>query len=334
MSLNSRRILAAAFVLIFLVATPLLVLWSSGFRWNPKKWSWQQTGTISMETLPSGATVFLNEIQLNKKTPTVINALLPDIYEVRIEKDGYANWSERVEVTAGKTTIGKGILLLPKIVTRENEQAVSGGSEELKQNSVALIEKRSKEYGIEANAEGIKQIVRNVPSTQERRVIAQIADEITDVLDVSNDSFVLLKNEKNQLIIGSIGDTALVETDTLDDVLDYHWNDKKTILTVAAGLELLQYHVLGAKIQKTLITRASHPFERVLPLADIPYLFVEQEHQIKIIEQNALGVRITPLVQLRETESILFWKLTKKLKLTVWTKEQDKFFRFEISLEK
>lgn len=334
MPLNSRRILAAVFVLIFLVATPLLVMWGSGFRWNPKKWSWQQTGTITLETLPSGATVFLNEVQLNKKTPAVINALLPDMYEVRAEKEGYASWSERVEVNAGKTTIGKNILLLPKNIIRENEQAVSGDSEEIVQNNTALIEKKSKDYEVEKNTGGTKQIVRKVPNTQERRVIAQIPDEITDILDISNDTVIILKNEKNQTVIGFIRDKAWIQIDALDDVRDYHWNDNKTILTAAAGLELLQYDTRGAKIQKTLITRASHPFEHALPLADIPYFFVEQEHQIKIIEQNTLGVKITPLAQLRETESILFWKLTKKLKLTVWTKEQDKFFRFEISLEK
>ena len=104
MTLTHRRLIYSVFILAFVISAPILVLYTSGYRYNPKKKSVQKTGIIFIETKPKQADVFLNNNFINSATPLQIKNLLPNDYELSIARTGYIPWSKKITVYPGITT--------------------------------------------------------------------------------------------------------------------------------------------------------------------------------------------------------------------------------------
>ncbi|MFH0780181.1 MAG: hypothetical protein V1928_05025, partial [Parcubacteria group bacterium] len=60
MNINLRRGIAIGLIVLFLVAAPILILYTAGYRYNFKKNQVQKTGALVISTAPSGAEVTLN----------------------------------------------------------------------------------------------------------------------------------------------------------------------------------------------------------------------------------------------------------------------------------
>ncbi len=99
-----RKFLFAFFVAVFVVATPLVILYTAGYRLNITSRRVLQTGVIAITTSPRGASIYLDNTLINDKTPLVIQRLAPKTYELQFEKNGYHTWEQRVEVREGVTT--------------------------------------------------------------------------------------------------------------------------------------------------------------------------------------------------------------------------------------
>ena len=59
------------------------------------------TGTISVESNPSGAEIFLNSITTGRMTPATLDSLFPDIYEVTLKLEYFMDTSITVPVRPG-----------------------------------------------------------------------------------------------------------------------------------------------------------------------------------------------------------------------------------------
>ena len=118
----SRRIRTGiffAFITIFIIATGLISLSASGYRFNPS-WPPQfnrlliKTGMLIVSSLPSGANVYLNDELLIASTSKLwsdkylnteakIKNLLPGEYLLRLERDGYWTWEKTISIQPGQT---------------------------------------------------------------------------------------------------------------------------------------------------------------------------------------------------------------------------------------
>ena len=85
-------------VVLFLIATPFLVLFARGFTFDWHSHRIVKTGTMVVKTDPTGAVVYLDSHKQASTTPTNIRFLAPKDYDVRIEKDGYQAWTKRLSV--------------------------------------------------------------------------------------------------------------------------------------------------------------------------------------------------------------------------------------------
>lgn len=94
MSLRVRRIIYLTFILIFAIATPLIILYTAGYRYNLKKNKIQKTGILILKSRPKEATIYLNEKIQKEKTPARIANLLPEDYFVRVEKENFYPWQK------------------------------------------------------------------------------------------------------------------------------------------------------------------------------------------------------------------------------------------------
>src|SRR4051812_17133957 len=98
MKLRNRLGLVLFGIIIFLVATPFLVLYARGFQFDWTTHQFLKTGALVVRTEPTKATVFLNDTKQDSVTPINIRFLSAGDYNVRVEKDGYFPWTKRLSV--------------------------------------------------------------------------------------------------------------------------------------------------------------------------------------------------------------------------------------------
>ncbi len=115
MTLFYRRIIYLIFVAIFLIVTPLVVLYTQGYRYNFKKNRVQKTGILVVSSIPSGAAIYLNEKKLvGQTTDGRIEELLPADYQIKLTKSGYHSWQKKLPIKENTTTFAEEIILWKK----------------------------------------------------------------------------------------------------------------------------------------------------------------------------------------------------------------------------
>ena len=94
---------------------PLLILYSLGYILKPgTEHGIAKTGLIYLSTLPSGATVYLEDKRFTEKTPVFLQGLLPGKYRVTVFLKGYRPWIHTISVRAEQAAVFDKILLVPK----------------------------------------------------------------------------------------------------------------------------------------------------------------------------------------------------------------------------
>lgn len=117
MSKNFRGIIYIFFVLLFLASVPMVLLYTAGYKYNFKKWRLDRTGVLFLESIPRGAKILLNNKKFGE-TPARLPALLPEDYQIKLQKSGYLSWQKTLAVLPGQTTFANTIFL-PKDTASE-----------------------------------------------------------------------------------------------------------------------------------------------------------------------------------------------------------------------
>ena len=123
MSLRFRRFLYIGFILIFLIITPLISLYTTGYKIS-SGFHVQKTGILIIDSEPDQADIYLNnKIQRNFlktiftqgksniTTPAKIKNLLPGEYDVRLERENYWPWQKKLKIKSGQSTFAEDIYL-------------------------------------------------------------------------------------------------------------------------------------------------------------------------------------------------------------------------------
>jgi hypothetical protein len=118
MTKRTRTILFSFFVSLFLVAAPLLVLHSQGYRFDLESKRIVRTGGLYFKVSPKVAEIKVNG-EDSRKTGYLTGSLLrdnliPGSYNVLIEKEGYHSWEKTLEVAGKMVTEAKDVLLVPE----------------------------------------------------------------------------------------------------------------------------------------------------------------------------------------------------------------------------
>lgn len=181
MTLPFRRIIYVAFIVIFLIITPLIILYTAGYRYNFQKHKIQKTGILILKSNPAGASIYLNGELRKEKTQTRIANLLPDDYNIRIEKENFYPWQKTLPVESRLTTFAENITLfeknLPVEVTETNSELF-----DLSPDKIKIIYLDKKETGDEVWLLNFKNLKKNLIYR-----ISKDSGEIVN-LEWSNDS--------------------------------------------------------------------------------------------------------------------------------------------------
>lgn len=112
------------FVAIFLVAAPILIFYTSGYRFNPNKITIERDGTLIVDSTPRSAAVYLNDVSANDPTPTTMQNMAPGPYTIRVSRTGYLPWQKTLDVHAEQVTFANLIHLwldVPTVLVRAGD---------------------------------------------------------------------------------------------------------------------------------------------------------------------------------------------------------------------
>ncbi len=109
-----RRTVLAFFVIFFFVISPIIILYTVGYRYDWKNGLLKETGAISIDVLPKNTAAYLNGLKLKEKMPIRLNNITPAKYSLRLSLPGYYDWQKEIEVKNKQTTYIKEFRLIKK----------------------------------------------------------------------------------------------------------------------------------------------------------------------------------------------------------------------------
>ncbi len=113
-----RQIIFFGFLFLFIVLSPLAILYSQGYRLDIENKKITQTGGLFLRIRPKRAEIYING-RFIKKTDlffgsALIENLLPAKYRIEVRKEGYFPWKKSLPVRERDVTEAKDIVLFPK----------------------------------------------------------------------------------------------------------------------------------------------------------------------------------------------------------------------------
>ena len=201
-----RTILFTVFTIGFLISAPLVVFYTAGYRYTFGSSQIVKAGVLSVTSTPKGATVALNEIISDKKTPAVIDNILPGKIKIHIEKSGYSSWEKTLPVESGQSTfIPNAILFLNDTPKQAVDQT----------DIVAIAFQNTSRFAYLANNHGTSEVwVKDDASSQTKPLLKQpFHSKATYTLTWSPDGVYLLVKEtgaKNILTLIRIFDATVI----------------------------------------------------------------------------------------------------------------------------
>ena len=106
-----RRILPWLYVAVFLATAPLLIFYTAGYRYNPKKQQIERSGTLIVDTFPKGAHIYLDGHDTQEISPITFQNISPGWHELRLTKNGYHPWQNNVNIRAEQVSFANNVWL-------------------------------------------------------------------------------------------------------------------------------------------------------------------------------------------------------------------------------
>lgn len=126
LSSRARNVIFAVFTLLFFIISPLVTLYTAGYRLDIHSFRITKIGVLSIDILPNDARVYLNDKHIDQNIPMRVSNLSAGSYHLRIEKDGHLPWIKDIVIEENKTTYIKNITLFavhtPEII--ENTESL------------------------------------------------------------------------------------------------------------------------------------------------------------------------------------------------------------------
>ncbi len=118
MTKRFRRFIFWVFVVFFVAASAVALLFAQGWRLDFNSLKFLKTGGIFIETSTSGAKIYVNDKYLESTAgilsySRLVDGLIPHSYNIFVYKDGFFPWNKNVEVKDGMVIESKNIILFP-----------------------------------------------------------------------------------------------------------------------------------------------------------------------------------------------------------------------------
>ena len=141
-------------------------------RAAPPKPKEPEPGKLSISSEPASATILLNGKEMGS-TPNLITSLRAGTYEVRLRKDGYLEYVERVRVREGKTTsVDASMVAIAPVSPKEEEPVAEYAPEKKGMSTGGRFLRFSSCWRLQAGADSPLTISSRVMTTVEAQETA------------------------------------------------------------------------------------------------------------------------------------------------------------------
>ncbi len=117
MTKRTKRLLFYSAVVIFAIASYVVILYAQGYKYSFTEAKFFRTGAIFVKA-NEGADVYMNNKFLNSTSffgsSYTIRGLLPGQYTIRLQKNNFSSWQKKVPVEEGLVSDYSKIMLLPE----------------------------------------------------------------------------------------------------------------------------------------------------------------------------------------------------------------------------
>jgi hypothetical protein len=266
MSQRARQLYLGIIVLLSAIILPIVLLYSSGYAIDFKRWRIQQTGTVVVNTLPEQATITMEGIDHLFKSPAIINRIVPGSYLLSISKPNYTAWSTVLDVNPNYSTVLNQVILF---LANPVEQAVTAyPSDVIDTNDFIAI--------------------KNLPlSVQHTLSKIGAAHEFTIQQTHKNLFTVLDRTNKTLWLINYAPSNDEPSTLKLDQkVLGYQWNSTNNTVMFFTPYEIKLYNFDNKEVHSIL--RQSHKITEAIWHPSSRAIIFSEEQDIK-----AIGLQFT-----------------------------------------
>lgn len=278
MTLRLRRYLFLAFVGFFLIAAPLIVGFTAGYRLNFTNRKVLQTGAVAVSSFPKGAIVTLNGNESNQKTPTVIQRIAEGQAEIVIEKSGFHPWNRQIAVPSGGT-----IYVTASLFADETPVAVTG-DERLIVRAQASLKRQAAvlppDIKLTQTSSGIE-ITKTSLLGNESETLALLPVSNYDLL-IADRNYLIFRSPEQKLFLVNRDQNDVVTF--AESATAFDWNGANKLLLWTDGYEI---HVYNAdEHSKTLITRQSEPIIAVNWDKNLEAIIYSTKHKVIAVDKG------------------------------------------------
>ncbi|PIT88253.1 MAG: hypothetical protein COU29_03230 [Candidatus Magasanikbacteria bacterium CG10_big_fil_rev_8_21_14_0_10_36_32] len=208
LSKSKRRIILIIFVVSFFVISPIIILYTSGYRYDWHYGLLKETGAINIDILPNNASIYIDGLLIESKMPIKLNNRPPGKYNIKITAPGYYDWQKDIEVKRKQTVYIKGISLLKK-----NEPSILF---ETDLNNFSLsYDNRYVAYSVWKNKQ-TEVYIKDLSGKQENKMLLNLPGEktIKIVWDLSNYFLIISDDESPHNLV------YIINVDEPEKILD------------------------------------------------------------------------------------------------------------------
>ena len=299
-----RRALWLCFVAAFFIITPLILLYTVGYRFDWQEWRFRATAGLSVATVtPKAATIFLNDLQVGTKLPFFSASLRSGQYTVTLRHDGYYDWTKTVLLNDTQTTYLKDIELLKKLDPVRLDTATTTGIF-MSPSGARLVEVRT--------ASGTTQLWQRTTRTQAAGLVA--------LWDVTNppavtwshgETFMLVSDSQPpyrhlQIIRTAVPEENFTITSANDTITNIMWSpDQDDALYCSTANALFKFNVITR--QRTRISAVNF-IDWYMGTAGLWTLARSSTSGLQIV-RDALGFKTILPVDTPHSETPAGWRL-------------------------
>lgn len=279
-----RIMVMCGLIILFFIISPLIILYTGGWRWNFNTWRVETTGVLSIDTEPDDANVSLNGQYIGNNQPLRLNSLAPGNYQVSISKDGYHTFLTDVTVRSQETTYIRNTTLFannsPVLVTTTNELI----------SQVSITQANPLRFSFSTTTPG--NTSANLTFTDENKTLwtyasgtlysgtgieqisVTVPDDVTKIIMIGN-NFALLKTKHGLAVINSLYSSPY--TTTLSDYENYEYHEATDEWRLWSKWEISSLYRDGAR---AILYRSAEPIQFVKALEPAGVILIVQNNKL------------------------------------------------------
>lgn len=266
-----RRVITYAIMTIsVIVLVTGLVLMLLGYRLDTVNGQLEQGALLQFETVPSGASVVIDDKALSAKTPSK-STVRAGVHTIVMQRDGYETWQKTLDIKAGTLTWLNYARLVPKerkpvAVTEYSQLYASLATTDGKSIIVQQSPSAANFQVIDIRSDEVKAVDLTIPATiYSEATTAGVAHTFTISQWDEGDRYVLLRHDygdkKEWLVLDTRDANA---TKNVTELLDidissavFSGNSGNILYALTAG-DIRKLDLSGATISRTLVTQVTN----------------------------------------------------------------------------